>query len=197
MLLLCFPEGVRDVIDCTVWSTDFGDQHCRSRNVSFHTITITTIQLRGLSPRAKSECLLVSSPVWGSWQNVFFCSTVAVLSVNWSNKSLLLFYVNLVENIYSSIVASNDCLAMAVILLLLYCSEDFAQQRLLYCRPLSCRFPAASLHEKKKNFMASVCKRTIPNERPFLVIEVSANFLRIDGATLSAWRIPTAVFSDF
>jgi hypothetical protein len=45
--------------------------------------------------------------------------------------------------------------------------------------------------------MPSVHKRTIPTERPPLVSEVSANFLRIEGATWSAWRIPTAVFSDF
>jgi hypothetical protein len=33
----------------------------------------------------------------------------------------------------------------------------------------------------KKNSVASVCKRTIPTERPPLVSEVSANFLRIEG----------------
>jgi hypothetical protein len=33
----------------------------------------------------------------------------------------------------------------------------------------------------KKNSMASVRKRTIPTERPPLVSEVSANFLRIEG----------------
>jgi hypothetical protein len=49
----------------------------------------------------------------------------------------------------------------------------------------------------QKNSVASVCKRTILTERPPLVIEVSANFLRIEGATWSAWRIPTAVFSAF
>jgi hypothetical protein len=38
--------------------------------------------------------------------------------------------------------------------------------------------------------------RTIPTERP-LVDEVSANFLRIEGATWSASRIPTALFSAF
>jgi hypothetical protein len=37
--------------------------------------------------------------------------------------------------------------------------------------------------------MASVCKRTILTERPQLVSEVSANILRIEGAT--------AVFSAF
>jgi hypothetical protein len=35
----------------------------------------------------------------------------------------------------------------------------------------------------KKNSIASVRKRTIPTERPPLVSEVSANFLRIEGAT--------------
>jgi hypothetical protein len=39
--------------------------------------------------------------------------------------------------------------------------------------------------------MASVCERTIPKQRPPLVGEVSANFLLIEGATWSAWRIPT------
>jgi hypothetical protein len=38
----------------------------------------------------------------------------------------------------------------------------------------------------KKNSMASVRKRTIPNERPPLVSEISANYLRIEGATWSA-----------
>jgi hypothetical protein len=47
------------------------------------------------------------------------------------------------------------------------------------------------------NSVASVRKRTIPSERPPLVSEVSVNFLRIQGATWSAWRIPTAVFSAF
>jgi hypothetical protein len=48
-----------------------------------------------------------------------------------------------------------------------------------------------------KNSVAWVRERTIPTKRPQLVGEVSANFLRIDGATRSAWRIPTAVFSAF
>jgi hypothetical protein len=39
--------------------------------------------------------------------------------------------------------------------------------------------------------VASVRKRTIPTERPPLVSKVSANFFRIEGATWSAWRIPT------
>jgi hypothetical protein len=38
----------------------------------------------------------------------------------------------------------------------------------------------------KKNSVASVSKRTIPTERPPLVSEVSANILRIEGATWSA-----------
>jgi hypothetical protein len=40
-----------------------------------------------------------------------------------------------------------------------------------------------------------VRERTIPTERLPLVGEVIANFLRTEGATWSAWRIPTAVFS--
>jgi hypothetical protein len=38
----------------------------------------------------------------------------------------------------------------------------------------------------KKNSMASACERTIPTERLPLVSEVSANFLRTEGAMLSA-----------
>jgi hypothetical protein len=51
--------------------------------------------------------------------------------------------------------------------------------------------------KKKTNSMAPVRKRTIPTERPPLVSEVSASFLWIEGATWSAWLIPTAVFSAF
>jgi hypothetical protein len=49
----------------------------------------------------------------------------------------------------------------------------------------------------KLNSMVWVRERTIPTERPPIVGEVIANFLRIEGATWSAWRIPTAVFSVF
>jgi hypothetical protein len=51
----------------------------------------------------------------------------------------------------------------------------------------------ASQYQNRVNSVASVRKRTIPTERPPLVREVSANFLLIEGATWSAWRIPTAV----
>jgi hypothetical protein len=50
---------------------------------------------------------------------------------------------------------------------------------------------------KKLNSMVWVRERTIPTERPPLVSEVIDNFLRIEDATWSAWRIPTAVFSLF
>jgi hypothetical protein len=50
---------------------------------------------------------------------------------------------------------------------------------------------------KKLSSMAWVRERTIPNERPPLVGEVNANFVRIDGVVWSARRIPTAVFSVF
>jgi hypothetical protein len=40
-------------------------------------------------------------------------------------------------------------------------------------------------NKKKENSMASVRKRTIPIERPPLVSEVRANFLRIEGAMVS------------
>jgi hypothetical protein len=42
--------------------------------------------------------------------------------------------------------------------------------------------------------VAWVRQRTIPTERPPLIGEVSENFLRMKGATWSAWRIPTAYF---
>jgi hypothetical protein len=47
------------------------------------------------------------------------------------------------------------------------------------------------------NSMVWIRGRTIPTERPPLVGELIVNFLRIEGATWSAWRIPTAVFSVF
>jgi hypothetical protein len=49
---------------------------------------------------------------------------------------------------------------------------------------------------KLKN-MVWVRERTISTERQPLVGEVIANFLRTEGASWSAWRIPTAVFSVF
>jgi hypothetical protein len=49
----------------------------------------------------------------------------------------------------------------------------------------------------KTNSVALVRDRTIPTERPPLVGKVSANLLRIEGNSWTAWRIPTAVFSDF
>jgi hypothetical protein len=48
-----------------------------------------------------------------------------------------------------------------------------------------------------KNSVAWVRERTIPTKRPPPVGEVGVNFLRIEGATWSAWRIPMAVFQDF
>jgi hypothetical protein len=45
--------------------------------------------------------------------------------------------------------------------------------------------------------VALVRKRTIPTDRPPLVGEVSANFLRIEGVAWSAQRIPTAVNLGF
>jgi hypothetical protein len=50
---------------------------------------------------------------------------------------------------------------------------------------------------KKLNSVALVRKRAIPTERPSLVGEVSANFLRIEGVAWSAQRIPTAVNLGF
>jgi hypothetical protein len=55
--------------------------------------------------------------------------------------------------------------------------------------------PMTSL--KKLNSMVWVRERTIPTERPPLVGEVGANFLRIEGATWSTQRISTALFSVF
>jgi hypothetical protein len=51
--------------------------------------------------------------------------------------------------------------------------------------------------KKKLNSVVFVRKRTIPTERPPLVGEVSANFLRQDGVAWSAQRIPMAVNLGF
>jgi hypothetical protein len=48
-------------------------------------------------------------------------------------------------------------------------------------------------HELNWTSWLLVRTRTIPTERPPLVGEVSANFLRIKGVAWSAQRIPTAV----
>jgi hypothetical protein len=53
------------------------------------------------------------------------------------------------------------------------------------------------VHSAKLNSMVWARERTIPTERPPLVGEATANFLRIEGVTWSAWLIPTAVFSVF
>jgi hypothetical protein len=45
--------------------------------------------------------------------------------------------------------------------------------------------------------MVWVRDRAIPTERPPHVGEVISNFLRIEGATWSAWRISTTIFSVF
>jgi hypothetical protein len=45
--------------------------------------------------------------------------------------------------------------------------------------------------------MAIVHKQTIPTERPPLVNEVSANFLRVEGVAWSVQRIPMAVNLGF
>jgi hypothetical protein len=50
---------------------------------------------------------------------------------------------------------------------------------------------------KKQNSVALVRELTIPTERPPLVGEVSANFLRIEGVAWSAQRIPTVVNLGF
>jgi hypothetical protein len=47
--------------------------------------------------------------------------------------------------------------------------------------------------KSKLNSVAWIRERTIPIERPPLVGEVSASFLRIVVATWSSWRIPTTV----
>jgi hypothetical protein len=53
------------------------------------------------------------------------------------------------------------------------------------------------LLETKTNSMTWVREWTIPTERPPLVGEVITNFLRLEGATWSAWWIPTSVFLVF
>jgi hypothetical protein len=47
------------------------------------------------------------------------------------------------------------------------------------------------------NSVALVRERTISTERPQLVGEDSANFLRIEGVVWSAQQLPKAVFSVF
>jgi hypothetical protein len=51
--------------------------------------------------------------------------------------------------------------------------------------------------KQKTNSVVLVRKRTIPTERPPLVGEVSANFLRIGGVAWSVQRITKSVFSVF
>jgi hypothetical protein len=72
----------------------------------------------------------------------------------------------------------------------------------LWCRQLQQSFNTSTYllefnHKKKEKSVAWVCERTIATEWPPLVGEVSTNFLRIEGATWSAWRIPTVVSSVF
>jgi hypothetical protein len=50
---------------------------------------------------------------------------------------------------------------------------------------------------KRKPSVALVRKRTIPTEPPPLVVEVSTNFLRIEGDAWSAQWIPTVVNLGF
>jgi hypothetical protein len=49
----------------------------------------------------------------------------------------------------------------------------------------------------KLNSLAVVLKRTIPIERPPLVGEVNANFLRIEGVAWSVQQIPRSLISVF
>jgi hypothetical protein len=58
----------------------------------------------------------------------------------------------------------------------------------------ACRRSDCQLFADRGYHVVSV---TDPSELPPLVGEVIANFLRIEGITWSAWRIPTAVFSIF
>jgi hypothetical protein len=74
---------------------------------------------------------------------------------------------------------------------------EFATRASYFYENEVARMAMYSTLKLKKNFMVWVRERTIPTERPPLVGEVIANFLRIDGATWPAWRIPTAVFSVF
>jgi hypothetical protein len=64
-------------------------------------------------------------------------------------------------------------------------------------KPPPILFQSKEKETKKLNSIVWARRRTIPTERPPLVGEVIANILRIEGATWSAWRIPTAVFSNF
>jgi hypothetical protein len=59
----------------------------------------------------------------------------------------------------------------------------------------TCLLEKQAYNSKQTNSVLWVRERTIPTERPPLVGEVRPKFLRIKDTTLSAWRIPTAVFS--
>jgi hypothetical protein len=53
------------------------------------------------------------------------------------------------------------------------------------------------LTKTKLNSVALVHERTMPTERPPLVVKVSANFLQIEGVEWSVQRIPTVVNLGF
>jgi hypothetical protein len=63
------------------------------------------------------------------------------------------------------------------------------------CAYFSARF--CSTQTKQTNSVVLGSKRSILTEQPPRVGEISANFLRIEDAALSAKRIATAVFSVF
>jgi hypothetical protein len=60
-----------------------------------------------------------------------------------------------------------------------------------------CSFYTQTTKTKELKTVALVRERTIPTERPPLVGEVSANFLRIDSVAWSVQRIPTVVNLGF
>jgi hypothetical protein len=76
-------------------------------------------------------------------------------------------------------------------------SEDITQTYNILIRKYEGKRPVTKPSDRKNNSVVSVQKRAIPTERPPLVNKVSANFVRIEGATWPVWRIPTAIFSVF
>jgi hypothetical protein len=67
-------------------------------------------------------------------------------------------------------------------------SNIVANEGLLYSFIVTCATECTQQTTKQTNSMVWVRERTILTERPPLVGEVIANFLRIKGATWSAWR---------
>jgi hypothetical protein len=133
------------------------------------------------SNRSRQEVCLIIYPLnWVQFISPFICVRTDL-------------YLSLYSNCLSSLLCSCRC-----------CSQQLSYSTLSL---KICLHRLIFLHDAwilgkpikltKLNSMVPVRERTIPTERTPLVGKVIANFLRIEGATWSAWRIPTAVFSVF